>query len=440
MWIQNSTFIRGMSREQGGAMLVKNTNFNVKFSNFIENYAKDGGALALICSPSITCIYDIDTNQFTSNYATTKGGAIYYNKHRPQKLSNNVFNIGNYAPYGPEMAGYPYSVIVQSYDNIPLASGQAYQGLIKIGIIDADGQIVTNDNSSATDQNTKISGEYLIQVENGIGIFQVGMLKFYSMPGSKNVSFKIQSSSIDTNYIMRVFEISPNDQTKQINLEYIYFDFRQCQSGEINSNGQCIKCGVGYYSLNGFNPSCIECMENAECPGGDIINVLPGFWRSSNISTNILPCLYDQACIGNSLDSSNNAKLCNFGYEGNLCNHCSNEDGVQFMKLNRHECGLFRNSDFANFRRQVTVATIVIIYSMHPTITRMTTSLYFCMELDKGEYWLQQDLQVKCWTKEHLIWSLGIGLISVLVWIFGVPIRDFNFYNYFFRCFILCQS
>ncbi|CDW75942.1 UNKNOWN [Stylonychia lemnae] len=138
MWIQNSTFIRGMSREQGGAMLVKNTNLNVRFSNFIQNYAKDGGAIALICSPSITCKYDVDSNEFNSNYATTKGGAIYYNKHRPQIFQNNVFKSGNYAPYGPELAGYPYSVIVKAYDNIPLASGQAYQGLIKVGIIDAD--------------------------------------------------------------------------------------------------------------------------------------------------------------------------------------------------------------------------------------------------------------------------------------------------------------
>ncbi|CDW73872.1 UNKNOWN [Stylonychia lemnae] len=531
--IKNSTFIRGMSKEQGGALLIKNTNLNVRLSNFIENYAKEGGAMALICSPY--------SNYFDSNYAATKGGGIYYNKHRPQIYKKNVFTGDNYAPYGSQMAGYPYSVIIQSYDKIDIASGQIYQGIIQIGIIDADGQIITNDNSSATDQKAKISGEYQIQVENGIGIFQTGMLQFYSIPGSKNVSFKIQSSSIDTNYIKKIFLNASNDQTKSINLEYIYFDFRECQSGEINFNE---------YS------QCNECLDNAECPGGDIINVLPGFWRSSNISTNILPCIYDKACVGNQLDStSNNAQICKYGYEGNLCNHCSNVDGIQFMKINKYECGLcpskinnliyisgiflllvialafllwinlrtqkesetsivirillnyiqvltsaaafnlnwpyylqaffgiysevgqiaeniisfdcflqdtgftkpdsstfyfktlvivilpiimnfifwifffitklFKHQSFANFKRQVTVATIVIIYSLHPTITRMSTSLFFCMELDKGEYWLQQDLQVRCWTKEHVSWSLGIGFSSVIVWTLGVPIVGF---------------
>ncbi|CDW76658.1 UNKNOWN [Stylonychia lemnae] len=77
------------------------------------------------------------------------------------------------------------------------------------------------------------------------------------------------------------------------------------------------------------------------------------------------------------------------------------------------------------FRKQIAVTVVVIIYSLHPTLTRVSSSLYFCMQLDEGEYWLQADLEIKCWTGPHLSWCLGLGLISILVWTIGSPILTF---------------
>ena len=61
---------------------------------------------------------------------------------------------------------------------------------------------------------------------------------------------------------------------------------------------RCKACESGYFSLDPSVASCSECLENAECPGGRVITVEPGYWRSSFYSTNILACLYDKACIG----------------------------------------------------------------------------------------------------------------------------------------------
>lgn len=39
-------------------------------------------------------------------------------------------------------------------------------------------------------------------------------------------------------------------------------------------------------------------MDNAECLGGDVINVNNGYWRSSNDSTKLYKCYMEDACLG----------------------------------------------------------------------------------------------------------------------------------------------
>ena len=75
------------------------------------------------------------------------GGSIYYNKNRPTGLQSNLFS-NNLATYGDNIASYPYSVIVKNYTKTPVASGQMYNGEVLACIIDAEGQVITTDNSS----------------------------------------------------------------------------------------------------------------------------------------------------------------------------------------------------------------------------------------------------------------------------------------------------
>lgn len=89
---------------------------------------------------------------------------------------------------------------------------------------------------------------------------------------------------------------------------------------------------------------------------------------------------------------------------------------------------IIRKNSIVTYSRQVAVSIIMILYSLHPTITRLVTSLYFCMELDSGEYWLQKDLSVRCWEGQHLDFSLMIGLPSIIIWVFGVPFLGFIYF------------
>ena len=84
-----------------------------------------------------------------------------------------------------------------------------------------------------------------------------------------------------------------------------------------------------------------------------------------------------------------------------------------------------KKQSYATLIRNITVSSICVLYSLHPTITRMVSSLFFCMELDKGQQWLREDLEILCWDGQHLHWSIAIGLPSILVWIVGVPIIGF---------------
>eukprot|EP00347_Sterkiella_histriomuscorum_P018648 403344713 len=461
------------------------------------------------------------------------GGAISYNKFKPLIYKNNTFEQ-NYAPYGPDIAGYPYGVKVVNYDNYSLASGQLYTGRIQVQVIDPEYNVINTDNTTnvkieAFDSTYKVSGETQIKLSMGNGVFDD--LEFQAVPGSKNITYKIFATTINTN------------------------------------NVRCSLCSGNTFSFYLSENTCNECPLHAECPGGKEIIVSAGYWRSNFYSSNVMQCLLDEACIGGSLSedysivSSNDAlsyPLCKYGYGGNLCHNCLNVDKVLFTRIGKHECGLcpskegnilkitgiflalmfaltlllwvnlrsvresetsviirillnyvqiltsaaafnlewpvylqqffnifgsvgeisesfisfdcflqdtgftqkgsstfyfktlviailpilmclifsvifyiwkvMKNQSLLNYKRQVIVSTIVVIYTLHPTITRLSTSLFFCMEIDKDEEWLQQDLEIRCWSGQHLLWALSIGIPSLIVWVVGLPAFGFLYF------------
>ena len=52
-------------------------------------------------------------------------------------------------------------------------------------------------------------------------------------------------------------------------------------------------------------------------------------------------------------------------------------------------------------------------------------ALFNCIELDEKEYWLLWDLDAKCWQDKHRLWSLSIGIPSILFWIIFVPLSTY---------------
>ncbi len=39
------------------------------------------------------------------------------------------------------------------------------------------------------------------------------------------------------------------------------------------------------------------------------------------------------------------------------------------------------------------------------------------MEIDEGEFWLKEDLDIKCWEGTHMYWVMTLGVPLVIIWV-----------------------
>jgi hypothetical protein len=95
-----------------------------------------------------------------------------------------------------------------------------------------------------------------------------------------------------------------------------------CGMGEFRDNrtGVCMCCPERTYSLDASG-TCLACPERGACPGGDALQPMPGFWRSSNQSTQMHMCpLGKVSCAG--------GDTCQPGYDGRLCAGCEKGYGM----------------------------------------------------------------------------------------------------------------
>lgn len=76
----------------------------------------------------------------------------------------------------------------------------------------------------------------------------------------------------------------------------------------------------------------------------------------------------------------------------------------------------------SNILHKVIASLVMIIFILHPSLTKSMFSLYSCMELKPGELWLVSDYDLRCWSTDHVKNILMVSLPSIGVWIFGLPI------------------
>ncbi|CDW88778.1 UNKNOWN [Stylonychia lemnae] len=518
----------------------------------------------------IYCNYTVKNNKFYGNSAQYNGGVIYYNKYRPDGLLDNQYFPDNRAQYGDDYASFPLSLQVEMINQQEAASGQRYQGKIIVRVVDPEGQLVSNDNSTSImieaidDSQAGVTGLRQLKVENGIAIYDD--LKFYAQPGTKGVKFVIFSTTINDQYRRESLNI-PNDIIT--NKEVISIDFRICLEGESSTNNECLVCEAGSYSLKQNSSQCQQCPQFADCPGGYQIVVFSGYWRKDQNSSEIYKCLAKEACVGgtypqNYSKSKDYFPLCIFflnyaligayGYCGNLCDRCINNNQIHYSREGVSKCaqcpdkvvnmlllqGIFlaimlyllflirtnlkenanhetsaimriltnflqiltstnmidlqwpesltnfykifsqlgessdrllsfdcflQNTLLANesnsfvyikalmmsvmplliifiyflimliavvnkglgkkaLARWIIATSVVTIYFLHPQVTKYVLGLFFCQKIH-DKFYLQQDMQVECWTDDHMKNLLLIGVPFMLLWVILAPIVGF---------------
>eukprot|EP00347_Sterkiella_histriomuscorum_P000929 403373983 len=470
----------------GGAIRLINSNLTLNESRFLNNYAVKGGALCVQCSKSKFCEYNILRTFFDQNYALQAGGAVYFSNHAPYiDNSSSTFGLQNYAYYGSNVGSYPVGVrLIKMDETNHIASGQLYSGTFKVELIDVNQNRLNADSISlvllyllifysniqlnSLDSRGMVTGKKQVQVLNGVATF--ANLIFSASPGSKNVIYQFFSPNINNE---QLYTILPQIPQEQINNLTISLNFRQCLSGEIVYNQECIICEIGTFSLTSGSTLCNECLSNAECFGGQQVSLKSGYWRSSYYSTQIHPCINYDSCIGGIIhdDTQSSNLLCKAGYGGNLCEKCVKYNGIQYTKLTSKECGQCPEMIFSLFTMIALLLVLVLILSilifinlrstqesetsvmlriMTNYVQIMTTAAAFDLSYpkafedylnmftifgesfeDSGEYWLKNQLEIQCWNGQHLQWALTIGFPAILVWVLLAPliIININFYG-----------
>jgi hypothetical protein len=109
----------------------------------------------------------------------------------------------------------------------------------------------------------------------------------------------------------------------------------------MNQPGECKSC-----------PS-----DRAICLGGTNIGPIAGYWRSNNLTSNFIQCLYPPACLGMLPPDYNPIGNCDKGYEGILCSECSSG----FTRSREYQCSECREDWWYMFKAFLIVLVLIMI-------------------------------------------------------------------------------
>ncbi|CAI2363934.1 unnamed protein product [Moneuplotes crassus] len=83
--------------------------------------------------------------------------------------------------------------------------------------------------------------------------------------------------------------------------------------------------------------------------------------------------------------------------------------------------GLTGHKWFEDTKRNISITIICILFLLHPTLTKQSLSLFQCTDVGNGESRMTIDMNIQCYSAEHLKWALPIGGSMMVVWVIGCP-------------------
>ena len=67
-------------------------------------------------------------------------------------------------------------------------------------------------------------------------------------------------------------------------------------------------------------------------------------------------------------------------------------------------------------KHHVVNSIVVAFFVAHPSIVSFSFDVFNCRQLNKGEYWLNSALNIRCWDRLHTRYSLIVALPSLILW------------------------
>jgi predicted outer membrane repeat protein len=177
------------------------------------------------------CDLKIQNSVFEHNFASDKGGAIYYGYKRP--VMTNLGFMNNSALYGPNIASYAVKIRFNGsyYDSMVvdnIGPNIFHKKQLSFALMDYDNQtILTNSENEITlvspHNISSIIGINTVLLEKGVATFD-GIAAVAPI-GAKNQVFHVSSRGINRVKIAQIFG-------SQISENNLILNFRNCQPGE----------------------------------------------------------------------------------------------------------------------------------------------------------------------------------------------------------------
>ena len=72
-------------------------------------------------------------------------------------------------------------------------------------------------------------------------------------------------------------------------------------------------------------------------------------------------------------------------------------------------------------KEKIIGSVVVQVFFFQPSIVKYTFSMFNCTELDAGSNFLNENLDIECWKKQHLVYALAVALPSLMIWCVVIP-------------------
>lgn len=379
----NSTF-RSNQALVGGAIAVSKaplwyTPSKKTMTMIVGNIAGRGSALFFY--QVIPSTNKLQYMTIQSNVATV-GGTVYWIKDavmttEPAGINSNTTKwMSNTAPYGVYTATQGVQLTGPSVYSVNVYNQPLFP-YMTLHLLDAYHQLIPL-NSPTTTVVVSIPDTFIskahcfssypfISGENTIGLGVTIANGGYAVFNNLQV-FCAPLGNVTIQYQAKLADLVPLLSTAQIEPYFLttetFLTFRSCLVGEYESGNTCIECPTGSFTLTNNSQSCVDCSQTtgvSHCATNQIV-LQSGYWRRYATTQAVMKCPSgSKSCLGGNITGN---ALCVLGYEGPLCNVCS--DG--YYKADSTTCSECSGSGLFS----PTLITVIVLVFVGGTLLWMT--------------------------------------------------------------------
>ncbi|CAG9326023.1 unnamed protein product [Blepharisma stoltei] len=76
---------------------------------------------------------------------------------------------------------------------------------------------------------------------------------------------------------------------------------------------------------------------------------------------------------------------------------------------------------FESFFNDFISTVVILLFLIHPNLVKSMFSSFSCREIEAGEFWLVDNLNIRCWDGNHMFYIFTVSIPAIIVWGIGIP-------------------